>query len=219
MSKSDIESYKQWAEEVGISESQLKLNFRNRETFDKKQSSKIITAENLDLEDFDESKDEINEELDKVNEKSMEELLVENTPAQYFEKELQDDKVDTINDTVSKCIDKFSEKFKDFDKYSIQVLSYNTKVLGDYTPNKPELVEDEEINANAILQIILNISNNADNTDSRKALAVFSIKDGKLNWNGTIRGENEEVVAFTEEGLDNLFEMGVEEEEELEDII
>lgn len=187
----------------------------------KKNSSKKITAENMTLDDIEEedNKDEVQEEIDKINDTPVEELLVEETPIQYFDDAVQEDKVDTINEVVSKCIDKFSEKFADFDKYTVKILSYNTKVLGDYAPNKEEMVEDKEINANAILQIILAINNNADDKTIKKALAVFSITNGKLHWSGTIRGENDQIVAFTEEGIDNLFEVEEVKEDELEDII
>lgn len=184
-------------------------------------SSKKVTAENMTLDDIEveDNKDEVQEEIEKIEDTPIEEIFEEKTPEQYFDKALQEDKVDTINDVVSKCIDKFSEKFKDFDKYTIKILSYNTKVLGEYTPVKEEIVKDDEINANAILQIILSIANNADETNIKKALAVFSITNGKLHWTGTIRGENDQVVAFTEEGLDALFEVEEPSEEELEDII
>lgn len=189
--------------------------------YNKKQSSKKITAEEADLDDLmsEEFKDEVQEEMEQIKDTPVSELLSEQTPADYFDKSLQEDKVDTINDVVSKCIDKFSEKFKDFEKYEVRILSYNTKVLGDYTPNKTEMIEDEQINANAVLQVILQITNNADETEMKKALAVFSVTNGKLHWTGTIRGENDEVVAFTEEGLDSLFEVEEIKEEELEDII
>ena len=189
--------------------------------YNKKQSSKKITAEEADLDDLmsEESKDEVQEEMEQIKDTPVSELLSEQTPADYFDKASQEDKVDTINDVVSKCIDKFSEKFKDFEKYEVKILSYNTKVLGDYTPNKTEMIEDEQINANAILQVILQITNNADETEMKKALAVFSVTNGKLRWTGTIRGENDEVIAFTEEGLDSLFEVEEVKDEELEDII
>lgn len=187
----------------------------------KKQASKKVTAENMTLDDIEaeDNKDEVQEEIEKINEKPAEEVFSETTPEQYFEDALAEDKVDTINEVVSKCIDKFSEKFKDFEKYDVQILSYNTKVLGDYKPNTEEIVEDKELNANAILQVILAITNNADETNIKKALAVFSITNGELHWTGTIRGENDQVVAFTEEGLDSLFEVNEPSEEELEDII
>lgn len=187
----------------------------------KKSSSKKVTAENITLEDIEveDNKDEVQEEIEKIEDTSVEEIFEEKTPEQYFDETLQEDRVDTINDVVSKCINKFSEKFKDFDKYTIKILSYNTKVLGEYTPVKEEMVKDDEINANAILQVILSIANNADETNIKKALAVFSITNGKLHWTGTVRGENDQVVAFTEEGLDALFEVEEPSEEELEDII
>lgn len=187
----------------------------------KKEASKKVTAENMTLDDIEaeDNKDTVQEEIDKINEKPAEEVFSETTPEQYFEDALAEDKVDTINEVVSKCIDKFSEKFKDFDKYTVEILSYNTKVLGDYKPNTEEMVEDKELNANAILQVILSITNNADETNVKKALAVFSITNGELHWTGTVRGENDQVVAFTEEGLDSFFEVEDIKEDEIEDII
>lgn len=187
----------------------------------KKSASKKVTAENMTLDDIEaeDNKDQVTEEIDKINEKPVEEIFSETTPEEYFEDALSEDKVDTINEVVSRCIDKFSEKFKDFDKYNVQILSYNTKVLGDYEPVEDELVEDKELNANAILQVILAIKNKADESDMKKALAVFSVTNGELHWTGTVRGENDQIVAFTEEGLDALFEVEEPSEEELEDII
>lgn len=184
-------------------------------------SSKKVTAENMTLDDIEaeDNKDQVQEEIEKIDETPVEDIFAETTPEQYLDKALQEDKVDTINDVVSKCIDKFSEKFKDFDKYQIKILSYNTKVLGDYEPTEDELVEDKELNANAILQVILQVTNNADETSNKKVLAVFSITNGELHWTGTVRGENDQVVAFTEEGLDALFEVEEPSEDELEDII
>ena len=185
------------------------------------QSSKKVTAENMTLDDIEaeDNKDQVQEEIEKIEETPAEDIFTESTPEQYFDKALQEDKVDTINDVVSKCIDKFSEKFKDFDKYQVKILSYNTKVLEDDKPVQEEMVEDKELNANAILQVILQITNNAEETNIKKVLAVFSITNGELHWTGTVRGENDQVVAFTEEGLDALFEVNEPSEEELEDII
>lgn len=187
----------------------------------RRKASKKVTAENMDLDDIEaeDNKDTVQEEIDKINEKPVEEVFSETTPEQYFEDALSEDKVDTINEVVSRCIDKFSEKFKDFDKYNVEILSYNTKVLGDYKPTEEEMVEDKELNANAILQVILSITNNADESNMKKALAVFSVANGELHWTGTIRGENDQVVAFTEEGLDALFEVEEPSEDELEDIV
>lgn len=186
-----------------------------------KQASKKVTAENITLEDIEaeDSKDQVTEEIEKIDEKPAEEIFSETTPEEYYEDALAEDKVDTINEVVSKCIDKFSEKFKDFDKYNVQILSYDTKVLGDYEPVEDELVEDKELNANAILQVILAITNKADESDVKKVLAVFSVTNGELHWTGTVRGENDKIVAFTEEGLDALFEVKDIEDQDLEDII
>ena len=209
---------------------QLLLGFSSDEIlghskFEKKQepkkASKKVTAENMTLEDIEaeDNKDQVQEEIEKIDETPAEDIFAETTPEDYLDKALQEDKVDTINDVVSKCIDKFSEKFKDFDKYQVKILSYNTKVLGDDKPVQEEMVEDKELNANAILQVILQITNNAEEENIKKVLAVFSITNGELHWTGTVRGENDQVVAFTEEGLDALFEVEEVADQELEDII
>lgn len=190
-------------------------------TASKKKASKKVTAENMTLDDIEaeDNKDQVQEEIEKIDETPTEDIFSETTPEQYFDKALQEDKVDTINDVVSKCIDKFSEKFKDFDKYQVKILSYNTKVLEDDKPVQEEMVEDKELNANAILQVILQITNNSEEANIKKVLAVFSITNGELHWTGTVRGENDQVVAFTEEGFDALFEVNEPSEDELEDII
>ena len=182
----------------------------------KKNSSKKVTAENMTLEDMEEEKTEVEQEMDKINETPINELLQDTTPLDYFQEETQNDKVDTINDVVSKCITKFSDKFKDFNKYDVKMLSYKTKILDPYTANNDEMIPDHEVNADAILQVILAVNNKADDSTIKKLLVVFSITDGKMHWTGTVRDENDNIVAFTEEGLDSIFE---EPEEITEDII
>ena len=186
-----------------------------------KQSSKKVTAENITLEDMEEedNKSESEKEVEKINETPIDELLEDNTPLDFFEKETQDDKVDTINDVVSKCITEFSDKFKEFTKYDVSILSYKTKILAPYTPNQEEMIEDKEINADAILQVILSVNNKADETTTKKLLAVFSITDGKMQWNGTVRDEDDKVVAFSEQGLDSIFNDEEVEETDIEEVI
>lgn len=185
---------------------------------DPKSASKKVTAENITLEDMEEedNKSESEKEVEKINETPIDELLEDNTPLDFFEKETQDDKVDTINDVVSKCITEFSDKFKDFDKYDIKMLSYKTKILDPYTPTQDEMIPDNEVNADAVLQVILSVNNKADESAVKKLLVVFSITDGKMHWTGTVRDESNNIVAFTEEGLDSIFN---EPEEITEDII
>lgn len=204
----------------GVDADELQEEY-DRRTMTWRNASKKVTAENMTLDDIEaeDNKDQVQEEIEKIDETPAEDIFTETTPEQYFDKALQEDKVDTINDVVSKCIDKFSEKFKDFDKYQVKILSYNTKVLGEDKPIQEEMVQDKEIDANAILQVILQITNNAEEENVKKVLAVFSITNGELHWTGTVRGENDQVVAFTEEGLDALFEVEEVADQELEDII
>ena len=195
-----------------------KNGFKMNKLSSKKKASKKVTAENMDLDDIkEEDKTEVEQEIDKIDETPIDELLEDNTPLDYFEKETQNDKVDTINDVVSRCITEFSDKFKDFDKYDVKMLSYKTKILAPYTPNQDEMIPDNEVNADAVLQVILAINNKADDSDIKKVLAVFSITDGKMHWTGTVRDENDKVVAFTEQGLDSIF--NEEEPEEVEEVI
>lgn len=168
--------------------------------------NKKADQEELDVLSEEEGKTEVDEELEKIDNMPINELLEDNTPIDYFEKEIKNDKIDTINDKVSKCITQFSDKFNDFDKYDIKILSYKTKILAPYTPNQDEMIEDKEINADAILQIILAVNNKADIAEIKKLLAVFSVTDGKMHWAGTVRDENDKIVAFTEQGLDLIFD-------------
>lgn len=208
---SKVMEYMDWLEEHNIDPKEALKVVKNA-------SLKKVTAENITLEDMEEenNKSEIQKEVEKINETPINELLEDNTPLDYFDKETQDDKVDTINDVVSKCITEFSDKFKEFNKYDINILSYKTKILEPYTPNQEEIIPDNEVNADAVLQVILGVNNKADNAEIKKLLAIFSISDGKMHWTGTVRDEDDKIVAFTEEGLDSIFQ---EPEEITEDII
>lgn len=181
----------------------------------KKQASKKVTAENMTLEDMEDedNKTEVEKEVEKIDETPIDELLQDTAPLDYFDEEIKNDKVDTINDVVSKCITEFSDKFKDFDKYDIKILSYKTKILDPYTTSSDEMIPDNEVNADAVLQVILAVNNKADNAEVKKLLAVFSITDGKMHWTGTVRDENDKIVAFTDQGLDSIFN-----DEEVEDV-
>lgn len=187
--------------------------------FMKRKSSKKVTAENMTLEDMEDedNKTEVQKEVEKIEETPIDELLQDTTPLDYFDEEIKEDKVDTINDVVSKCITEFSDKFKDFDKYDIKILSYKTKILDPYTTSSDEMIPDNEVNADAVLQVILAVNNKADNAEVKKLLAVFSITDGKMHWTGTVRDENDKIVAFTDQGLDSIF--NDEEVEEVEEVI
>ena len=189
------------------------------EHFDKKSASKKVTAENITLEDMEDedNKTEVEKEVEKIEETPIDELLQDTTPLDYFDEEIKNDKVDTINDVVSKCITEFSDKFKDFDKYDIKILSYKTKILDPYTTSSDEMIPDNEVNADAVLQVILAANNKADNAEVKKLLAVFSITDGKMHWTGTVRDENDKIVAFTDQGLDSIF--NDEEVENVEEVI
>lgn len=181
----------------------------------RRKASKKVTAENITLEDMEDedNKTEVEKEVEKIEETPIDELLQDTTPLDYFDEEIKEDKVDTINDVVSKCITEFSDKFKDFDKYDIKILSYKTKILDPYTTSSDEMIPDNEVNADAVLQIILAVNNKADNAEVKKLLAVFSITDGKMHWTGTVRDENDKIVAFTDQGLDSIFN-----DEEVEDV-
>ena len=212
MSKKELIDYMEWAEETGINKEKLGLYYI---TSSKKIASKKVTAENMTLEDMEDedNKTEVEKEVEKIEETPIDELLQDTTPLDYFDEEIKNDKVDTINDVVSKCITEFSDKFKDFDKYDIKILSYKTKILDPYTTSSDEMIPDNEVNADAVLQVILAVNNKADNAEVKKLLAVFSITDGKMHWTGTVRDENDKIVAFTDQGLDSIFN-----DEEVEDV-
>lgn len=164
-------------------------------------------ADEFKLEDIkvEEQKSAIEKAEEEVNEANVEEFLNETTPQEYFDDEIQKDKIDNLNEKVSKIIDEFSARFDDFDKYDVSLQSYKIQMISDDKLSTTEVVEDLELNAKALIMIVLNINPKEDTTNVKKGLAIFSVNNDKTYWSGTFKTEDNKFYAFTEEGLDTLF--------------
>lgn len=164
-------------------------------------------ADEFKLEDIkvEEQKSALEKAEEEVNETNVEEFLNETTPQEYFDDEIQKDKIDNLNEKVSKIIDEFSARFDDFDKYDVSLQSYKIQMISDDKLSTTEVVEDLELNAKALIMIVLNINPKEDTTNVKKGLAIFSVNNDKTYWSGTFKTEDNKFYAFTEEGLDTLF--------------
>ena len=172
----------------------------------------------IELDDIEE-KDVIKDKIEEINNTDFDELTKEETPQDYLEDESKNEQVIKINEKVIKIIDEFTSKFDDFTKYKLQMSSYKLQILNQGTDNDGlQAIEDTELNAQAILQIILTIAPTEDLENAKKALAIFSINKDKVLFSGTLRTADG-FVALSEEGLDTIFEEDKKEVEITEDLI
>lgn len=190
------------------------------ETHGKIEASLKRKAADADIElDNIEEKDVIKDKIEEINDTDFEELTKEETPQDYLEDESKNEQVMKINEKVGKIIDEFTSKFKDFTKYELQMSSYKLQVLNQGTSDTSlQPIEDTELNAQAILQIILTIAPTEDLENAKKALAIFSINKDKVLFNGTLR-TTDGFIAFSEEGIDTIFSDDKKEAEITEDLI
>lgn len=179
---------------------------------------KKAADEDIELDDIKE-KDVMKDTIDEINDTDFNELVKEETPQDYLEDESKNEQVMKINEKVVKIIDEFTSKFDDFTKYKLQMSSYKLQILNQgFDNNSLQPIEDTELNAQAILQIILTIAPTEDLENTKKALAIFSINKDKVLFNGTLRTADG-FVALSEEGLDTIFEDDKKEIEITEDLI
>ena len=141
-----------------------------------------------------------------VREKPIDELLADETPLEYFRSNTESTKTKSTTDKVNDCITALINHFSGFNRFYVRILSYEVRLYDDSGSDSAELVDDPQINCDAMLQVILGISSMADLANERKALTVFTIKNGKVFWAGTVRTENDDVIAFSDENLDIIFE-------------
>lgn len=183
---------------------------RNEDSI-KKQSSMMKKAEEESIEEL----SELEKAEKEIKETPINELLTEETPLDYFKSNTESTKTKSTTDKVNECITALINHFSDFNRFFVKILSYEVKLYDNNDTDSVELIDDPQINCDAMLQIILSISSMADLSVSKKALTVFTIKNEKVFWAGTIRTENDNVIAFSDENLDILFE----EKDSSEDLI
>ena len=177
-------------------------NMKRKVTASIKRKADEFKLEDIKVEEQKSALEKAEEEADEAN---VEEFLNETTPQEYFDDEIQKDKIDNLNEKVSKIIDEFSARFDDFDKYDVSLQSYKIQMISDDKLSTTEVVEDLELNAKALIMIVLNINPKEDTTNVKKGLAIFSVNNDKTYWSGTFKTEDNKFYAFTEEGLDTLF--------------
>ena len=124
-----------------------------------------------------------------------------------------------MSQKVSEIIESFVTRFDTFENYDISLNSYKVKTIEKGQDQEEDIVNDVEIDCEAILQVIININPVEDMSNIKKVLAVFSIDGNKVYWNGTVKAENNYFYAFAEEGLDALFKETEQKEEIIEDIV
>ena len=196
------------------------LNYAGYNKKDASLKRKASGAEDITLEDINEENEKtpLDEAEEKINNTDIQDLLKEESPQDYFEDEIKEDKIVKVSDKVKEIIETFVNKFEKFENYDIKLNSYKLKNI-DSAQTTNDLKEDEELDGQAILQIIINISPVEDLTNIKKALAVFTINGNKVYWNGTVKAENNYFYAFAEEGFDALFKEMDAKEDIIEDII
>ena len=189
----------------------------------KKFSSYKIKAatEDVTLEDIkeEEQKSLIDEATENALDENMEDVLNDQTPQDFFEEEIKENVTTKMSQKVSEIIESFVTRFDTFENYDIYLNSYKVKTIEKGQDQEEDIVNDVEIDCEAILQVIININPVEDMSNIKKVLAVFSIDGNKVYWNGTVKAENNYFYAFAEEGLDALFKETEQKEEIIEDIV
>jgi len=203
---------------LGFSKDEIK----NKEKYVKKDINaslkKKAADEDIELEDI-EDKDIIKDTIDEINDTDFNNLVNDITPEQYLEEESKNDQVIKINEKVNKIIDEFTSKFEEFTKYKLQLNTYKLQILNQgNTDTKLKSIEDDELNAQAIVQIIITIAPVENLNNTKKGLAIFSINKDKVNFNGVIRMQDG-FVAFSEDGFDAAFEDDKQAKDEIENLI
>lgn len=184
-------------------------------------SKKLFAFDEDEADDIQEekTKEDIDKKVEELEDADINEALEELTPAQFFQDETQKEKANKISERVNKIIDKFNEKIKEISNYNVTISNYRVNIMNSDMPEKEGIIEDPEINAKAILQIILNLSSKGKPEEIKKGLVIFSIDDEKSYWSGTFKAENDRFFALNDTGLDDLFKDEDREEEIVEDII
>lgn len=187
----------------------------------KNASLKRKATEEFDLEILKkaEEKSDIEKAEESIDEMDIDSLLNEETPETYLQDEVKNDKVMQLSERVSNIVKAFTDKFEDFETYNIDLVSYKIQMLGEDEIDTSKVIEDVELNANALVMIIISISPKENMNNTKKALAIFSVGKEKTYWPGTIKADNGKIYAFTDNGLDVLFRELDTKEEIVEDII
>lgn len=216
-------------EGYNVYEGDLKLNTIKNVNADKKPMSKAQIDEELfellshekrlfaSIDRMADTKDLLEQEGIDEKEKDVKKAPIENeisgrTPDDFFKKNIKEGKeignIDDIKE-VLKTLNNSKEIINDFE---VNVHSYEYYSLPSDTEDELRSrinSEDSDnfFSSNSVISIILEIkSKELGDEVQKKALAVFTSKDKNVNWDGIVKGEDNNFYAFTNEGISKMFE-------------
>lgn len=156
--------------------------------------------------------DKINEKEEEIKKTPIENEISECTPSDFFKKNIKEGKeignADDIKE-VLKSLNRAKEIINDFE---ISVHSYEYYSLPSESEDEiKDQIDSEDVetffSSNSVISVILEIKSKEIGDELRKkALAVFTSKDKKVNWDGIIKGTDNNFYAFTNEGINKMFE-------------
>jgi flagellar motor protein MotB len=177
---------------------------------DKKEDDEPVSAP--DVAEEDETKDETKKEKIKDQQKSKNVLdeLKKRTPQEFFQSSLPDRIEEIATEHIKSVLVYIANRESDIESFDISLHSLQymkhdeQKVVGPKTP------ETEEVSGppKATISAILTIKNKAmpDSDNKKFALAVFFVGgSGEVTTSDSIKGEDDIVYGFTEQGLSQYF--------------
>jgi len=180
----------------------------------------IISEKSHIFASFEKEADEIDlieKDLIKEKEEEIKKIPIENemsgrTPEDFFDKNIKEGKEIGNLENLKQALESLNKAKEIISDYEIKVHSY------EYY-NLPSEIEDElkgKINSedietffssNSVISIILEIeSKELGEEFQKKVLAVFTSRDNKVSWDGIVKGEDKNFYAFSNEGMDKLFQ-------------
>jgi len=163
--------------------------------------------------------DESEENEDKTEDKKTKDnndIFKERTPQDFFENEISQDFVGSINKKVNECLNQLNEHIELIEAYEIKIKKYATDISDPETKDMTADAADAFFSSDAIVSVILYAKPKDFDVAYKKLLTIYTINDSDIDWNGTVKAENGNYYALTEEGLNDLFKKELQEVEEFD---
>lgn len=134
------------------------------------------------------------------------------TPDDFFKKNIKEGKEIGNADNIKEVLKSLNKAKELISNYEVSVHSYEYYSLPSETEDEIKAqISSEDVetffSSNAVISILLEIKNKELGDDLQKiVLAVFTAKEGKVNWDGIVKGDDDNFYAFTNEGINKLFE-------------
>jgi hypothetical protein len=174
-----------------------------------------IAAE-VEPEEKNEVVQKMQEEVEDTKAKPYNELAKSESPQEFFEDSLADQDArmaEIIQKNTGKVLDYLKNKASSFHAFKITVkdFKYNSKDLEEKIKRTPEIAGkhvEEFFASTAIIPVVLTIEDVTLPTDinTKGGLIVFSIVDGNVTSSDNFKGEDNNIYALTETGLNAYFE-------------